>query len=81
MGSAQVGKGQTSGVEIKPWWIEEIGGEVSLLKTSGVEVQKKLGTKVIGGRQRERQGSLRSPRTSAHPTLTGHRDNQNPSST
>jgi hypothetical protein len=81
MGGTQVGKGQTSGAEIKPRRIEEIGGELSLLKASSVKIQKELRTKVVGGRQRERWGGLRSPGTSAYPTLTGHRDNQSSSGT
>jgi hypothetical protein len=81
MGSTQVGKGQASSAEIKPWWIEEIGGELSLLKASRVEIQQELRTKVVGGGQRERRRGLRGPETSAHPTLTGHRDNQSSSGT
>ena len=50
MGSTHVGKGQASGAEIKPWWIEKIGGELSLLKASGVEISKELRAKVVGGR-------------------------------
>jgi len=77
----QVSKGKTSSMEIKPWWIEEIGSETCVLEASSVEIQQELSTKVIGRRKRERQGGLREPGASAHPAFTGHRDHQSTSGT